>query len=107
MRDVRATIPKLWELITALMSPVSPRENGVSGTHWERPPPAAPPLTFMVGPPEGCLMVAMTFLPFFPSPWVRPIVVVDFPSPNGVGEMAGTSTYLPLGLPASRLNTLA
>src|SRR3989304_5829244 len=71
------------------------------------PPPAAPPVTFIVGPREGCLMVAITFFPFFPSPWVRPIVVVDFPSPSGVGVMAVTSTYLPFGLSARRFRTLA
>jgi hypothetical protein len=32
----------------------------------------------------------------------NPIVVVDFPSPNGVGVIAVTSTYLPLGRPARR-----
>ncbi len=46
-------MPKLWAFMIALMSPVMPSEKGVSGTHCDRPPPAAEPLMFMVGPPEG------------------------------------------------------
>jgi len=34
---------RLWALMSALISPVSPRENSVSGMHCERPPPAAEP----------------------------------------------------------------
>ena len=36
-------------------------------------------------------------------PWASPTVVVDLPSPSGVGEIAVTSTYLPRGRsPSSR-----
>ena len=63
--------------------------------HWESPPPAAEPFVPIVGPPEGCLMAAATFLPRLPSPCKSPMVVVDFPSPNGVGVMDVTVIYLP------------
>ena len=33
-----------------------------------------------------------------PRPWTRPMVVVVFPSPSGVGVIAVTSTYLPDGV---------
>src|SRR5215212_6774610 len=36
------------------------------------------------------------------SPCASPTVVVDLPSPSGVGEIAVTSTYLPRGRSASR-----
>ena len=55
-------MPRLWAFMIALMSPVRPRENGVSGMHWARPPPAALPLMFMVGPPEGWRMAPITDL---------------------------------------------
>ena len=42
-------------------------------------------------------MAPMTFLPILPRPSTRPMVVVDLPSPSGVGVMAVTSTYLPSG----------
>src|SRR4051812_15199129 len=35
-------------------------------------------------------------------PWARPTVVVDFPSPSGVGVIAVTTTYLPRGFAVSR-----
>ena len=54
----------------------------------------------IVGPPEGCLMAAEAFLPSRSSPWTRPMVVVDLPSPRGVGVMTVTLTYLPSCLPA-------
>ncbi len=96
---------RLWAFMMALMSPVRPRENGVSGMTCERPPPAAEPLMFMVGPPEGWRIAAITFLPRLPRPWVRPMVEVDLPSPSGVGVMAVTSMYLPSGLPSKRFST--
>src|SRR3989337_619363 len=86
----------------ALMSPVRPRENGVRGMHWARPPPAADPLMFIVGPPDGCRIAAVTFLPRFPRPSTNPMLLVDLPSPRGVGVMAVTSMYFPSGLLARR-----
>ena len=35
--DVSATIARLWALATQSISPVSPREKGVRGMHWESP----------------------------------------------------------------------
>ncbi len=35
------------------------------------------------------------------SPWANPTVVVDLPSPSGVGLIAVTTTYLPRGFAAS------
>ena len=84
------------------MSPVSPREKAVMGISRALPPPAAEPLTFMVGPPEGCRRQPPTRLPSLPRPSIRPKEVVDFPSPRGVGVMAVTSIYFPSGLPESR-----
>lgn len=52
----------------------------------EYPPPAAPPLIPKVGPCDGWRTQANTF--FFrwaPIACTRPIVVVDLPSPRGVG----------------------
>ena len=34
-------------------------------------------------------------------PWASPTVVVDLPSPSGVGVIAVTTTYLPRGRSAS------
>ena len=59
-----------------------------------------------VGPPEGWRIAPMTFLPILPSPSTRPMVVVDLPSPSGVGVMAVTSMYLPSGFPLRRLRML-
>ena len=87
------------------MSPVRPRENSVSGMHWLRPPPAAEPLMFMVGPPEGWRMAAETLTPRLPIPCSRPMVVVDLPSPSGVGVMAVTSMNLPSFLSFKRSST--
>ncbi len=97
---------RLWALLMASMSPVSPRLKSVRGMHWARPPPAADPLMLKVGPLEGCRMAAMTFLPSRPMPWVRPMVVVDFPSPSGVGVTAVTSMYFPSGRSLSRSRML-
>ena len=78
-------------------------ENSVSGMAWAFPPPAALPLMFMVGPPEGCRMHPPTFFPLFPSPSIRPMEVVVLPSPRGVGVMAVTSMYFPSGFFSRRL----
>ena len=44
---------RLDGFMMSLISPVRPRENSVMGISKALPPPAAVPLTFMVGPPEG------------------------------------------------------
>ena len=91
MRELRATIARLFALVMASISPVNPNESGVSGTTWARPPPAAEPLMLKVGPPLGCRTVPITRLPSFPNPSTNPSVVVVFPSPSGVGVIAVTS----------------
>src|SRR4030042_711365 len=82
----------------SLISPVRPGENSVIGISRALPPPAAVPLIFIVGPPEGWRIQPPTFFPLFPSPSIRPMEVVVFPSPKGVGVMAVTSIYFPSGL---------
>ena len=67
------------------------------GTTWLYPPPAAPPLMPKVGPIEGWRNVSTAFWPMRPIAWPRPTEVVVFPSPNGVGVIAVTTTYLPEG----------
>ncbi|MBA7668568.1 hypothetical protein ES703_76681 [subsurface metagenome] len=79
----------------SLMSPVSPMENSVMGMSRALPPPAAVPLMFIVGPPEGCRKAPPTFSPRLPMPSIRPQEVVLLPSPKGVGVIAVTSMYLP------------
>ena len=93
---------RLWALVILSMSPVSPMEKVVRGMHWASPPPAAEPLMLKVGPPEGWRMAPETRRPRLASPWMSPMVVVVFPSPSGVGVMAVTSTYFPLGALARR-----
>src|SRR3974377_1387157 len=89
---------RLGAFMILLMSPVRPRENSVMGINSEMPPPAAVPLTFMVGPPEGWRMQPPTLTHRLPRPSIKPMEVVDLPSPNGVGVIAVTSMYLPSGL---------
>ena len=97
---------RLWAFMMSLMSPVRPRENSVMGIRRALPPPAAVPLMFMVGPPEGWRRAPPTFIPLLPRPSMIPIEVVDLPSPSGVGVMAVTSMYLPSGLLPRRLMIL-
>ena len=61
-----------------------------------------------VGPWLGCLTHANVF--FFkcaPSACASPIVVVDFPSPSGVGVIPPTTTYFPLLLFSNRFKTFS
>jgi len=83
----------LCAFVMQSMSPVNFIENGTSGMHCANPPPAAEPLMLKVGPPLGCLIAPVTFLPSLPSPSMRPMTVVVLPSPRGVGVMAVTSMY--------------
>ena len=54
----------------------------------------------------GWRMQVNTFLPrCAPRAWLRPTVVVVLPSPSGVGVMAVTTMYLPLGAPFNRSRT--
>ncbi len=45
------------------------------------------PLTFMVGPPEGWRMQPPTLTFRLPRASIKPMEVVDLPSPRGVGVM--------------------
>ncbi len=93
---------RLCALVMSLISPVRPIENSVIGISSAFPPPAAVPLIFIVGPPEGCRMAPPTFFSLFPNPSMSPMAVVVFPSPSGVGVIAVTSIYFPSGLSCSR-----
>src|SRR5262249_61904269 len=66
------------------------------------PPPAAPPFTPKTGPSDGSRIATTERLPRRRRPSARPIVVVDLPSPAGVGVMAVTSTSAPSGRPLTR-----
>ena len=65
------------------------------GTTCANPPPAAPPFTPNTGPRDGSLSAMQAFLPILFRASPKPTVVVDFPSPAGVGLMAVTSISLP------------
>ena len=59
------------------------------------PPPAAPPFIPKQGPKLGSLKQIIAFLPMLQSPSTKPTLVVVFPSPAGVGEIAVTRISLP------------
>ena len=81
-----AAARRLFDADIAWMSPVRWRLNSSMGITWAYPPPAAPPLMPKVGPWLGCRMQAKALLPrTAPRAWTSPMVVVDFPSPRGVG----------------------
>ena len=73
------------------ISPVNRMENGVSGIHCAKPPPAAEPLILKVGPPLGWRIAPTTRLLSLPRPSISPMAVVVFPSPSGVGVLAVTT----------------
>ncbi len=61
------------------------------------PAAGGPPLIPKVGPMEGWRIQVKTGLPRAVKPWESPMVVMVLPSPSGVGLMAVTTTYFPLG----------
>ena len=87
---------------TAWASPVKCMFTSSSGSMRLLPPPVPPPFIPNMGPSDGSLSVATTFLPSLPIAWVSPTVVVVLPSPAGVGVMPVTTTILPR-LPPSRM----
>mmetsp|Transcript_120998 Transcript_120998/g.338774 ORF Transcript_120998/g.338774 Transcript_120998/m.338774 type:complete len:211 (+) Transcript_120998:1479-2111(+) len=88
-----AAAKRLCAAVMAWMSPVMCKLNSSIGTHCEYPPPAAPPFVPNVGPMDGCRMQVTTFCPrCAPNACDKPIVVVDLPSPKGVGLMPTTTT---------------
>mmetsp|Transcript_10809 Transcript_10809/g.32811 ORF Transcript_10809/g.32811 Transcript_10809/m.32811 type:complete len:224 (-) Transcript_10809:379-1050(-) len=93
MRVSMAAAQRLFAAVMAWMSPVRWRLKSSIGTTWEKPPPAAPPLMPKVGPWDGWRMQVNVFLfRWAPSAWHTPMVVVDLPSPSGVGLMPVTTT---------------
>ena len=72
-------------------------ENGSEGGVFDDP---VSGLSFPM--PDGWRRHPPAFFPSFPSPSIRPMDVVDFPSPRGVGVIAVTSTYFPFGLSRRR-----
>src|SRR5699024_11567875 len=77
--------------------------------HLAWPPPVAPPLMPMIGPSAGSRNATIVRWPCRVNASARPTVVVDFPSPAGVGDIAETSTSRPV-LPVGviwRTSTLA
>mmetsp|Transcript_5438 Transcript_5438/g.22536 ORF Transcript_5438/g.22536 Transcript_5438/m.22536 type:complete len:657 (+) Transcript_5438:826-2796(+) len=95
-RASMAAATRLVAATMAWMSPVRCRLKTSIGMTCEYPPPAAPPLTPKIGPCDGCRIVVTTRLwSVAPSACERPIVVVDLPSPRGVGLTPTTTTRLP------------
>ena len=72
------------------------------GASWVWPPPVPPPFTPNTGPSDGSRIATMARLPSRLSPSASPMVVVDLPSPAGVGVIAVTSTSAPSGRALAR-----
>ena len=77
---------------TAWKSPLKWRLILVAGSICDCPPPVPPPLTPKQGPSDGSRSATLVRFPRRRNAWPRPIVVVVFPSPAGVGVMALTKT---------------
>ena len=93
---------KLWAAVIAWKSPVKWRLMSSIGTTCACPPPAAPPFTPKHGPSDGSRSATIERWPSWRNASPSPTVVVDFPSPAGVGVIAVTRTSLPSALPATR-----
>ena len=93
---------KLWAAPIACMSPVKCRLMSSIGATCARPPPAAPPFMPKTGPSDGSRSATIERRPILRKPSASPTVVVDLPSPAGVGVIAVTSTSAPSGRFASR-----
>ncbi len=86
---------RLWAAVTAWISPVKCRLISSRGMIWACPPPVAPPFIPNTGPREGSLKAVTALFPIRLKASVRPIDVVVFPSPAGVGVMAVTMISFP------------
>src|SRR5438093_9003418 len=84
------------------MSPVKWRLMSSIGASWVCPPPVPPPFTPNTGPSDGSRIATIARFPSRRSPSARPIVVVDLPSPAGVGVIAVTRTSAPSGRALAR-----
>ncbi len=65
------------------------------GKTCANPPPAAPPLIPITGPNEGSRNAIIVFFPILERASAKPMVMVDLPSPAGVGLIAVTKINLP------------
>ena len=83
---------RLFASAMAAKSPVKWRLISSPGVTWAFPPPTAPPLMPKTGPMDGSRRASTGRLPIRERPSARPIDVVVFPSPAGVGETAVTKT---------------
>ena len=90
-----AAASRLWAAVIAWKSPVNWRLIVFDGSTRLAPPPVAPPLRPKTGPIDGWRRARAASWPIRRSPWARPIDVVVFPSPAGVGVMAETRISLP------------
>jgi len=86
----------LFAIWMAWKSPVKCRLMSSIGTTCACPPPVAPPLIPMIGPSAGSRSATIVRWPCRVKASARPTVVVDLPSPAGVGDIAETSTSLPV-----------
>ena len=86
---------KLFAAVIAWISPVKWRLISSIGTTCAYPPPAAPPLIPKHGPRDGSRIATTDFFPNLLSACDKPIIVVVFPSPAGVGLMAVTRINFP------------
>ena len=102
MRLSIAAASRLWAAVIAWKSPVNWRLIVFEGSTLLAPPPVAPPLRPKTGPIDGCRSATATRLPIRRRPWARPIDVVVFPSPAGVGVIAETRISLPGFRPGRR-----
>ena len=85
------------------MSPVKCKLISSIGNTCAYPPPAAPPLIPITGPSEGSRNAITDFLLILLSASPNPTVIVDFPSPAGVGLMEVTKIKCPSALSFDRL----
>ena len=89
---------RLFAAATAWMSPVKWRLISSIGITCAYPPPAAPPFIPIEGPRDGSRSAKTAFFPILFKACARPIEVVVFPSPAGVGVIAVTKISFPFGL---------
>ena len=68
------------------------------GSTCEYPPPVAPPFIPKTGPNDGSRTQITAFFPKLFNASARPIVVVVFPSPAGVGLIAVINISFPCWL---------
>ena len=85
---------KLFAEVTAWISPVKCKLMSSIGAIWEYPPPVAPPFIPNTGPKDGSLKARIVLLFKLFNASAKPIEIVVFPSPKGVGFIEVTSINL-------------